>query len=293
MVTPRFCAPPSHSYATEVTFVDVINEIENRLLPIFDMHPLDNMHGLDNFYDAQAILMYAKAAWLKLLIYQQLVMLGAPGQYNDMAKQLASDAYQWLKARYDFHTNATSYLGVVAESSTPWSPQYTEASLVCSGWCACRNTLAVVQVYIRYSCRADANFWNNPLVNCFQTVGGTQDTTLGIYNCDWLDCTEYTCYTLPWDSTSPCSIDSCWQGTYNDMLSEAAQQLAMTTKGLLDSNGMQTVLANLSTLATTGLPDPAYAFYQRVGYPEYLCVFNHSSPDPTIRAAVARGRTRV
>lgn len=113
-----------------MTFADVIGDIENRLLPIFDMHPLDNLHGLDNYYDAQSILLYAKAAWLKLLIYHQLVMLGAPGRYNDMAKQLASDAYKWLKARYDYHSNATSYLGVVAESSTPWSPQYTEVCML-------------------------------------------------------------------------------------------------------------------------------------------------------------------
>lgn len=62
---------------------------------------LSSTPAQDAYYDTQAILAYCKAAWLKLLIYQQLVMLGAPGQYNEMAKQLASDAYTWLKARYD------------------------------------------------------------------------------------------------------------------------------------------------------------------------------------------------
>lgn len=236
----------------------------------------------------QAMLMYTKAVWLKMLIYHQLVMLGAPGRYNDMAKQLAGDAYQWLQARYAYHTNASSYIGVVTESSTPWSSQYDEVG---SAHCLLESpTKPSQQVYIRYSCQADANYWKNPLYNCYQDVGGgTQDTPFAFYYCDWLDCTVYSCYTIPWDSTSPCSIDACWQGSYNNMLDQAADQLARTTKKLLDDNGMQTVLANLSSLATTGLPEDAYAFYQRVGYPEYLCVFNTSS-DPTVHAAVARGK---
>ena len=118
---------PNNSYATEVTFADVISDIENHILPIFDNNAaIQNLHAFDNYYDAQAIVAYSKAVWLKLLIYHQLVMLGAPGRYNDMAKQLASDAYQWLKARYDYHTNSSSYIGVVAESSTPWSSEYDQ-----------------------------------------------------------------------------------------------------------------------------------------------------------------------
>ena len=148
------------------------------------------------------------------------------------------------------------------------------------------------QVFIRSSCQADTVFWNKPLYNCYQDVGGNQDNNFGVYNCDWLDCNFYSCYTMPWDPTSPCSEavqDPCWVGSYNTMLAESAGILAQTTQNLLDQNGFQTVLANLSALATTGLPEEAYNFYQRVGYPQYLCVFN-TSQDPTVHAAVARGR---
>ena len=216
---------PNNIYATEVTFADVISDIENHILPIFDNAAIQNLHAFDHYFDTQAIVAYSKAVQLKLLIYHQLVMLGAPGRYNDMAKQLASEAHRWLKARYDYHSSGSSYIGVVAESSTPWSSQFGQARSL-PMWQQVMVSRLPKQVYIRSSCRADALYLRKPLKSCFQSVGGNQDTKFAYHNCDWVDCNYYSYYHLPWDSKSPCNVDYCWQGTYNNLLSEAADKLA-------------------------------------------------------------------